>query len=286
MRISPRLLATLALALAACDAPPAASAQQNARGVLFAVQRGENGQGVLEPVAVMVRDGFMMPMHEPSDSVAAAFNARWLPEGRAYPVLSRGERIGSVTVGPSEAGGCFGVTARGTLALQRPAGEEWEGLAGSGLPEQADAPWLRAVSAAEKRDLDRMAAALFSAHGIDVAGRTGDTLAAALVGHPNARPVLVASYWLQAASPVTRRAALLVIAEDGQAGYRPAYAWFHEGVEASVETRTLVDAADLDGDGQPELVVRTTYYESWDFTIFRRTEHGWMPVYRGGGGGC
>jgi hypothetical protein len=287
MRITARLLPLLGLALAACaDAPPAV-AQDNARGIVFAVGRGEDGQAVLQPVTVLVPDGFTMPVHEPSDSAMRAFNARWLGAGRSYPVLSRGQRVGTVTPRMGEEPACFGLTASGTLDVRPAPGEGWKALAGEGLPPQPGAPWLRPPSAAEKREMDRMAAALFAAHGVDVADRTrGDTAAATLVVHPNARPVLVASYQLDVQSPVFRRAALLVVAEEGQNGYRPSYAWFHEGVEAAVEARELVDAADLDGDGLPELVVRTTYYESGDFTILRRTEHGWIAVYRGGGGGC
>jgi hypothetical protein len=279
-----RHLAVLALTLA--TSVPAA-AQVNARGVVFAVVQSEDGEGVLEPVTVLVPHGFTMPLHEMSDSAMQAFNARWLATGRSYPVLSRGERVGSIAVRTPDEPACMGLTARGTFSMRPAPAIGWQALAGDGIPEQAGAPWLRAPTPAEKRALDGMAAALFRAHGIDVAARTeGDTSAAALLVHRNARPVLVASYRLDAQSPVFRRAALLVVAEEGQDGYRPAHAWFHEGVEASVEAQELVDAADLDGDGMPELVVRTLYYESWDFTILRRAEHGWMPVYRGGGGGC
>lgn len=287
MRISTRLAAVTALTLAAGTQPPSAAAQMEVRGVVFAVVQAEDGEGVLEPVTLLVPHGFDMPMHEVSDSAMNAFDARWLNPGRAYPILSRGERVGTVAVRRPDEPGCMGLTARGTLNVRPTPRAGWQALAGEGLPEQAGAPWLRAPDAAEKRALDRMAAALFDAHGIDVAGRTrGDTAAAVLLVHPNARPVLVASYRLAADAPVLRQAAVLVVAEEGEAGYRPAYAWFHEGVEAAVEAQELVDAADLDGDGLPELVVRTMYYESWDFTILRRTEHGWMPVYRGGGGGC
>jgi hypothetical protein len=284
MRYPAVLIAVLSL-LPSLAAP--AATQMEVRGVVFAVVRAEDGEGVLEPVTLLVPDGFTMPMHEPSDAVMRAFNARWLGAGRSYDVLSRGERVGTVAVRTPDEPACMGLTARATLNVRPAPRVGWQALAGSGIPHQTGAPWLRTPTVAEKRDLDRMAAALFSAHGIDVAGRTrGDTAAATLLVHENARPVLVASYVLEAQSPVFRRASALIVAEEGEAGYRPAYVWFHEGVEAAVEAQELVDAADLDGDGMPELVVRTNYYESWDFTILRRTEHGWIPVYRGGGGGC
>jgi len=279
-----RLLAALALALGASTS---AAAQEDARGMLFAVVQAEDGEGVLEPVAMLVRDGFLHPVIEPGDAAIQAFNARWLAAGRSYPVWSRGERVGSIAVRTADEPACEGLTARGTFRVQPAPAIGWQALAGDGIPEQVDAPWLRAPTSSEKRVLDGMAAALFAAHGTDVAARPrGDTAAAALVGHPTARPVLVASYSLATDGALLRRASLLVIAEEGQDGYRPAYAWFHEGMDDEVETRTLVDAADLDGDGMPELVVRTLYYESWDFTILRRIPAGWMVAYQGGGGGC
>lgn len=279
-----RHLTAMALALAA-SAPVAA---QDVRGALFAVVRTNDGRGVLEPVALLLPNGFTTPGREHSDSVEQAFSARWLAVGHAYNVLVHGERAGTFTVGTSDMAGCYGVTVRGTLDVRPAPHEGWQALAGSGLPAQPGAPWLRPPTEAEKRTLDGMAAALFVAHGINEARRTaGDTVIATLQVHRNARPVLVGSYRLdEEAGPWLRRASTLVIAEEGEDGYRPAHVWFHEGVEAGVEAQELVDAADLDGDGIPELVVRTLYYESWDFTILRRGDLGWTAVYRGGGGGC
>jgi hypothetical protein len=277
-----RPVIVLALAYVVCMPAPAA-AQPEVRGILFAASVSEDGHAVLEPVVNLLESGFMQPQSAPFEG----FEARWMMPGRRYEVLSRGERIGGVTLGAAEEAGCFGMGVRGTLDVRGTLGEGWQGLAGEGLPEQRDAPWLREVTAEEKRTLDRLATALFDAHGIQLAGRTrGDTSTAALIGHPNARPVLVASYALKREDAIFRQAALLVIAEDSDDGYRPAYAWFHEAAEAEVESRELIDAADLDGDGQAELVVRNGYYESWSFTILMRTPAGWMEVYRGGGGGC
>lgn len=293
MRIPVRLLALapFALLFAGCaEPPPAAAAQQDpTRGIVFSVGRGENGEAVLEPIALLLPEGYNMPMHEESDSVRRAFNARWLAPGRAYDVLSRGERVGTVAVRAPEEPVCTGLLGTGTLNVRLAPPRGWRGLAGAGLPEQTGAPWLRAPTPEEKRELDRMAAALFDAHGIerDELRPNTDTASAALLVHPNARPVLVASYTLDGTQGgYLRRASLFLVAEEGERGYRPAHTWFHDGIEEQVETQRLVDAADLNGDGMPELVVRTNYYESGDYTILRRSELGWLRAYRGGGGGC
>jgi len=276
--------AALALVLAASvRAHPAAAQAGDVRGILFSAQVLDSGEALLLPVATLLPDGF----GRPDAAQPGPFSERWMSAGRRYDMLSAGERIGEVTLSGADVAGCYGLHAFGTIQVHAPLDEERQGLAGDGIPEQRNAPWLRAVTAEEKRELDRMAAALFDAHGIDVAARPeSDTAVAALVVHPNARPVLVGSYTRETTEGIWRKAALLVVAEDGENGYRPAYAWFNEGIEADVQSRTLVDAADLDGDGMPELVVRNKYYESWTHAIFSRFPEGWIERYRGGESGC
>jgi hypothetical protein len=284
MRI--RSLAALPAVLAAALAVAPAAAQE-AHGIVFAASLAEDGRAVLEPVANLARDGYLAPADDLEADYTDEFNARWLRPGTRYDVISRGERIGAVTVGAREVAACRGLTLRGALELRDPPLERWHGLAGAGIPEQAGAPWLREASPAERRELDRMAAALFQAHGIDAAARTeGETVTATLVVHRNARPLLVASYRTATGGALFRQAALFVVAEEGESGYRPAYAWFHEGRAPDVESRELLDAADLDGDGMPELVLRLGFYESWSYAILSRDDEGWTEAYRGGGGGC
>jgi hypothetical protein len=281
----PTRIFPIVLALCVGRAPRAGA--QEVRGIVFVASSEADGTAILDPVANLLADGFMAPGDGLDADSAGAFNQRWMASGRRYDLLSRGERINGVTLTGVEEGGCSESIARGRFDVRGTLSEGWEGLAVEGLSEQRDAPWLRDATSAERRELDRMAAALFDAHGIYIAGRTqGDTATAALIGHPNARPVLVASYALATVDALSRQAALLVIAEDGQDGYRPAYTWFHDAWEGDVESRVLVDAADLDGDGQAELVIRNGYYESWSYTILQRTPAGWVEAYHGGGGGC
>ena len=283
-------LAILAAITALVLVPAGAAAQEEARGILFATQRMEpdedGGDAVLEPVVLLWEDGILVEPPYEGDEVVA-FNASWLAVGREYGVLSAGVPAGRVRVTTAEAPACAGLGARGTLQGGPRPPEGWQGLAGEGLPEQAGAPWLRAATRAERRELDRMAAALFAAHGTDLAAITrADTTVSTLVVHPNARPILVGSYRLADDRDVLRQWSTLIIAEDGEEGYRPLHAWFHGGLADQVEWRALVDAVDLDGEGMPELVVRNAYYESWDYLILQRIPAGWTELYRGGGGGC
>ena len=71
MRTTALLLWTVIALLA--SAPSAA--QMTTRGVVFAVTVAEDGAAVLQPVTVLVPDGFTMPVHEPSDSATRATRA-------------------------------------------------------------------------------------------------------------------------------------------------------------------------------------------------------------------
>lgn len=288
MHIAFRLLAVLALAAGAL--PQSAIAQDDARGIVLAALRTEEGEVALEPIATLIEGGgFGRPQTDPAEEGHAAFQARWMRPGARYDLLSRGEHVGSAGIERAEPApeGCAGMMTWGAPRVREALPEGWQGLAGTGLPDQPDAPWLRAPTAAEGRALDVMAADLFRAHGIDLARYTqGDTAAFTLLYHPNARPVLVASYRRTAQGPLLRRASMLIVAEERENGYRPTLAWFHDAEEGDMESRELVDAADLDGDGRPELVVRNTFYESWTYTLLTRAPGGWREIYHGGGGGC
>lgn len=285
MRIPARTAGVLA-ALALAAAPAVA---QDPRGILFLVQRVdgyENGNAVMEPIALIHENGYEDPLAQLVDGVTTEFDARWFAAGRRYGVLSRGVQSGTAMVVAPEEPGCGGTPgARARLAPDRE--DRWRAVAGEGLPGQPGAPWLRAATRDERRTLDRLAAALFAAHGIDVAARPeADTTVTTVLFHRNARPVLVGSYALKTTDEVMRQASAFIIAEDTQDGYRPAYVAFHEGRNPELARSELLDALDLDGDSAPELVLQNAYWESWDYAILKRDEHGWTQVYRGGGAGC
>jgi hypothetical protein len=283
MRI--RSLAVLAAASFAAFGPAAA---QEPRGILFLLYSGQEGTGILVPVAVLGEHGYdALPARGGVDGTLGDFQARWFPAGRRYEVLRHGERAGTATVVQQIHEPCGNPDAEATLALtggSRPV--PWQALAGEGLPEQLDAPWVRASLATERRVLDGMAAALFAAHGIDGAGRTSTVTTATLLFGAIARPVLVGTYTLTAGHPLPRQASAFIIAEEGQDGYRPAFTDFHEGLAPDHRQLTLIDAADLDGDRFPDLVLENQFWQRAEYSILTRGDNGWWTAYRGGASGC
>jgi hypothetical protein len=80
---------------------------------------------------------------------------------------------------------------------------------------------------------------------------------------------------------------VLVLAPAGERHSVPLLTWSHLGGETSRQVRNPVDAIDLDRDGVPELITRTTYYESMDYQIWSLRGSAWVELASSlGGSGC
>ena len=53
-----------------------------------------------------------------------------------------------------------------------------------------------------------------------------------------------------------------------------------------LSTPEFVGQLDLDGDGIDEVILRNSYYESWDYSIYGKKQGVWKKLHQGGGGGC
>lgn len=279
---------SLVVAAAACFAATAPAAAQEPRGIVFVLDTRQEGSVLLVPVAVLGEAGGYdaIPSRTVADGSMPGFASRWLAAGRRYAVLRGGVEAGTATVVQWVREPCGNPNAEATLALTGPRRPPWGALAGAGLPEQRGAPWVREASPDERQALDRMAAAMFAAHGVEGTGRTSTVTTATVLFGGIARPVLVGTYTLTVGHPLPRQAAAFVVAEEGQDGYRPAFTDFREGLPSDHRRVTLIDAADLDGDGLPELVLEN-YYSQWaEYSILTRLPDGWVTAYRGGQNGC
>jgi hypothetical protein len=52
------------------------------------------------------------------------------------------------------------------------------------------------------------------------------------------------------------------------------------------DEQTYVDQLDLDNDGTDEVVVRSEFYEAWNYAVWRFDSGSWGQIFKGGGGGC
>jgi len=79
---------------------------------------------------------------------------------------------------------------------------------------------------------------------------------------------------------------IFFIAEKRLNRFDVTFDWYHSGYEAGVESQCLVDIMDLDNDCIVEVITRFSYYESWDYHIYKRIDNKWKEIFVGGGGGC
>jgi len=258
--------------------------------VLLAVYWMEQGETSAEVFAVMpAAGGFAQPALDDS-AAAAGFYERWLKPGRGYTVLRGGARTGTVTIAENDMAGCMALTAQTRAQVSEP------GWFGAGIA--TDAPVARpAPVVAQPEDAERAQMTALLRREITAKGGAWrddarvDVLKVALPGGA----AVVGSAALHPASRAGEdnrpRHAAFIIAERGADGsLRPAVTWAHalsggDEEDEQVE-RHILDAADLDGDGTPEIVARSAMTESWSYDIYRRGPNGWSVVHTGGGGGC
>lgn len=287
------LLAAAATSLAAAVAPsparPDPPARQPQSHVLFAVTWMDGGVVEAEVVGLVRGPGVFADPPEDDSVAAERFGQRWLRPGLNYHLLVSGRPAGLVTVKPAAAAGC---NANAVLVHPRlasiPPGRV--ALAMDVAPPPGP-PLRRDASAAERQ---AMTALLREAivHQAGARGwRGGADVRVSEVTLPHGR-VLVGSAVVRldrddVAAPVN---AAFIIAEPGERGaWRPAVTWSHPASDPAADfplSRTLLDVADLDIDGTPEIVTRTDYSEYWQYTIYRLGRRGWAPAFEASSGGC
>lgn len=275
---------TASLGLVACGGAKAGRDD----AILLAVTWGDSGTTFVEPVAMMPAGGGFAAVSD-SNTTADTVRRRWLDDGHAYTVLRGGKAAGMTTVIGGDVEVCSPLQVRTRTAVREP-GWRNVGLATSAMIG-AQTPLRGTATAGERAAIvPLLRQAIFAHRGTwrDDAEVRADRIALpnggiALVGSAVVRPDTTSD-----AGPVY---AAFAIAERGAGGaWHPRATWYNgpgKGArQVSPWTRTLVDAVDVDGDGTPEIVARTAFYEAWGYTIYRRGADGWAEAYTGGGGAC
>jgi hypothetical protein len=106
---------------------------------------------------------------------------------------------------------------------------------------------------------------------------------------PAKLPALIASFSLQVESETGLTHAIFFIATVRNGKLIPELEWVYiSGSVASQQRKSLIDHADLLGDGQDEIVVMHNYYEGYGFEVYRRTKDGtgWEQIFDGPGPAC
>lgn len=302
-----RILPLLMLTVAACgesrdvaaekqapasDPPPAQAARSQPaptpmprEGILLAFS-ADSGRYTLEPIAVITPGGLRDPWDtEDSD----AFNRRYFAPGTRYTVHSMGGLSGEARVLRMIEPGCMERVAEAGFTDATP-----QPPAGGGLASDAFAPatahrLMRAPTAQEENVLASLADSIHASHRIPTSARARtETQRLFAITIPGAeRPVLVGTFnvTVPQGDETQQTYNQLLVAEARGGVYRPAYVYHHRD-DGETGVRSLLDVADLDGDGVPEMVVQVMYNEGWGYAVLKRGPDGWTEIYQGGGGGC
>lgn len=254
---------------------------------LFAAQASGDTAVDLDPIAIYSAGRFDSLPSGGEDPASEAFRSAAYSSGHRYWLYSGGERVGTVTTtGP----GMVGCTGLPGIGLPRPTLlSRWRGLA-TADSTAALGGRRRAASAPELAALRGKARVLLVEAGAQAGVADTASPVEALVYEQPSKGFrwLIASFLVQTStsSGESDLHAAFVLLEAEPAGARGALTWAHSGLEDDVQIRTLVDLFDFDRDGSPELITMTSYYESWDYQVWRRDAKGWLLWATTGGAGC
>lgn len=248
---------------------------------------------IMAPLAIVT--GGRIESFDPDGTAPSPAAARnYLAAGRTYYLYSAGSTGKAMTLGEKDAG--CGMRAGGIKAVLGP---DANGVL-SNFPLGPQHAAARAPTDDERKLITTMAKQLLRRRNIPphYIARMLDSQAqgvqrqqslAVLPLPGNPAPLLFASYALNWALDSRRGSVTLsFIAEPNQTGtYLVTWRDFDqtEG-ESSGNTRKFLASADLNGDGQDELVLSATGNEKWWYEVLSRVSGTWTIAASSAAGGC
>jgi hypothetical protein len=229
----------------------------------------------------------------PPDLAARRFVEEHLPAGRRLAIVSGGRRVGTATVTAGERG-----AADTCLALQRPVRVTLEGAVAIGAWNEALAVPLDAVhenpgrlqrfTLGHRHHPDERISRLLVGAGVPARaaarlrvsghalGRNGRDVLEVIEAHTEFDAVQAADDWHDVF--LIRRAP---DRQGRQETLLAAYARAEAGRQAQFCATEVLDALDLDGDGELEIVVRFNCTEGAQYGVYAAAGGVWQLVYRG-----
>jgi hypothetical protein len=250
--------------------------------VIFAVNKYDADNTTIDPVAVFSGGRFINPTAKDDQATLNQFAGKYLRAGQKHRLIFGGAEAGSVTV-KERYKECICLTASVDAQTTAKLGGEVRALAttsdklgGKQSSRRAPTPEERAavINLAKQAFKQNKVAAGFLANIV-----TTNLTALDLDGDGKAE--LVGSFEVKGYKDTS--SALFLIAEPQGADFKIGLSWYKlNNNEETNESRRLVDQLDIDGDGIGEVVAQSSYYESTDFTIYKKVKGVWRSVYKGG----
>lgn len=235
----------------------------------------------LEPIAILDSAGaFHAPPYLAEADSGRRLLAEQLAPGTRWFAGSGGRVAAPLEVVSSAQTECYGLHARARRTTETPA----PASVGIALRDSsALGPFVFTATASDERLARTAATALLQRNGV-----TADAIASVEWGSTRVVMEEAASTIVAYGSvPGDRGPAFFValVTNEAPAAVAP-FTIFDDASYVERRRPELFDVADVDGDGAPEMILLNRYYESWTYTVLKRTASGWRLVYEGGGSGC
>ena len=266
------------------DTSPAARPFVPADSVVFIFEVSEYEHVYFEPLYVVMPDGELRSMDLVQGTPEAdRFEAAYYAPGSRYHATSRGRPVGVIEIDGPALAGCVGLPGEAAFLEKVPAAS----MTGLAFPrEHAARDFVVAPTAAE--DSAARAAVLDHLRAREVPeSKLGEAVwgPVVVVATPDGARTVLASAEVSAFHEADMPTGGFAMLEQTATGLIDPRA---PEDEAAIESGRVgfFDAADLDDDGYPELVLRQLHYESWDFSVYRRAGAAWELIFHGAGSGC
>ncbi|MGW8394356.1 hypothetical protein [Pseudoduganella sp. HUAS MS19] len=223
------------------------------------------------------------------------FAGRYFALGRAYNFYARGGVDGMVLAAGRQEMGCSSMAANYKRVGARLAVRS--GLAANFALTEQPAGQELSVADAQKRSVLDVAGAMLKAQGVPAAaiarllrapaGNERGLLITAVPAPGQSSPALVASSSYSNPESGQGYSFLLVMEADRGGKYGATHRYFKKmQTEEDAGSYSLLAYVDTDGDGQQELLLAYSGYESWRYEMLQRNGKGWNKLFEGGDGGC
>ncbi len=262
------------------------------------------GHGEAAPLAQVAQKRIGdIPNDDPPDDGASKNVAKWDTPGQRYHYIGRDNArgIGTVTKPVNEDLGCSSNAAGVEIEVNT---DSVGLLSTDPLPED-QGHRIQGASPAQRVVLQHMARPLLMRRGVPpaiVSWMTAHPVEGsfAIPAHGATPTRIIGSFeWdsTTAAMRTKRRRPLdapfnqytltLILQADARSQYHISKIWFnHARSEDSRSSYDFHTAADLDGDGNDEIIMIKGGYEWYQYEVFGQRHKKWLSLATGGGGGC
>jgi hypothetical protein len=255
-------------------------AQTVAGTAIFAVSKLEN-EVSLDPIVIFNKGQYINPLPDENEAFVKQVAAKYLRTGQKHRVIFGGAEAGTVNV-KQRFDSEIGLTTTATLQSSIKLSDEVKALAVSSETLGGKQNSRRAPTPEERAAMMKLMNEAYKLKktSANLLAKVKTNNITAIDLDADGKAELIGSFEISDQNQNSQN--LFLIAELKNNQYQTGLTWFKRGGESDSEVRRLIDVLDIDGDGVAEVFATTSYYESTDFTIYKKVKGVWRSVYQGG----